>query len=180
MNPNPPTGKRPNTPTAADNVWAIWRRLLLVLSRDPVATVTSPAAAVHLADETLTLIAVGRPAAVPAPEVSVVASAARGLPRRPPPFDAHVWTGIAIEPLAALLCAASPIGYGHGIEWVHDTAARLDSADPDDPIWDSALQSTTRGARHLRNALADLRELEPRPRRAITHVMLGAAERLHR
>jgi hypothetical protein len=59
-----------------------------------------------------------------------------------------VWTGLAVEPLAALLCAASPIGQGHGIEWVRDTAARLDSADPDDPIWDCALQST-RAARGI-------------------------------
>jgi hypothetical protein len=178
MDPNPQTCDRPNAPTAADNLWAVWRRLRLVLRRDPVAAVTSPAAAVHLADEPLALLAVGRAAAVPATEV--VATAAQGLPRRPPPFGAHVWTGLAVEPLAALLCAASPIGDGHGIEWVRDTAARLDSADPDDPVWDCVVESTPRGAGHLRGALADLRGLEPGQRGSVTHVMAAAAGRLHR
>jgi hypothetical protein len=90
-----------------------------------------------------------------------------------------VWTGLAVEPLAALLCAASPIGQGHGIEWVRDTAASLDSADPDDPIWD-CVESTPRGARHLRDALAHLRRLEPRQRRSVTHVMVAAAGQLQR
>lgn len=183
MNPKPQTAARPNASTPGNSALAVWRRLRLVLRRDPVAAVTSPAAAVRLADETLALFAVGRAAAAPAvgsAAAPIVATAARGLPRRPPPFGAHVWTGLAVEPLAALLCAASPIGAGHGIEWVRATAAGLNAADPDDPIWDSALQSTTRGARHLRNALADLRDLEPRPRRAVTHVMAAAAGRLHR
>lgn len=181
MIPNTNTRDRLNAPLSGSNLRAVWRRLRLVLRRDPVAAVTSPAAAVRLADETLALVAVGRAAAVPpAPGVSIVASAPRGLPRRPPPIGAHLWTGIALEPLAALLCAASPIGGGHGIEWVRDTAAGLHVADADDPIWDSALQSTTRGALHLRDALADLRQLDSRPRRAITRVTVAAAERLRR
>jgi hypothetical protein len=184
MNPDPHTSDRPNAPTPGNSLWAVWRRLRLVMGRDPVAAVTSPAAAVRLADETLALIAVaGGAAVVPAKEsapVSIVATAARGLPKRPPPFGAHVWTGLAVEPLAALLCAASPIGQGHGIEWVRDTAGRLDSADPDDRIWDCALESTPRGARQLRDALAHLRELEPRQRRSVTHVMVAAAGRLQR
>jgi hypothetical protein len=183
MNPDPQASDRPNAPAPGNSLFALWRRLSLVIRRDPVAAVTSPAAAVRLADETLALIAVGRAAAVPtarSTRVSIVASAPRGLPRRPPPFGAHVWTGLAVEPLAALLCAASPIGQGHGIAWVRDTAARLDSADPDAPIWDCALQSTPRGARHLRDALAHLRELEPRQRRSVTHVMVAAAGQLQR
>ena len=180
MNSHPDTGDRPTAPISGDNLWAVWRRLRLVLRRDPVAAVTSPAAGVRLADETLALIAVGSLAAVPAPWVSTVASAAQGLPRRPPPFGAQVWTGLAIQPLAALLCAASPIGAGHGVAWVRDTTAGLDAADPDDPIWDCALESTTRGARHVHDPLARLREMEPRLRRSVTHVMAAGAGRLHR
>lgn len=184
MNPNAQAPDRPNVPAPGNSLWAVGRRLRLVLRRDPVASVTSPAAALRLAVETLALIAVaGTAAAVPATgsaPVSIVATAARGLPKRPPPFGAHVWTGLAVEPLAALLCAASPIGDGHGIEWVHEIAARLDSAEPDDPIWDWTLESATRGARHLRDALAHLRGLEPRQRRSVTHVMVAAAGRLQR
>ncbi|WP_333890896.1 hypothetical protein [Mycolicibacterium gadium] len=182
MNPDPQTSDRPSAPTQGNSLWAVWRRLRLIVRRDPVATVTSPAAAVRLADETLALIAVaGSAAGVPA-RGRVDAVAARGLPRTPPPFGlSHLWSAIAVEPLAALLCAASPIGQGHGIEWVRDTAVRLDSADSDDPIWDCALESTTRGARHLRNALEHLRRLEPRrQRRGVTHLMVAAAGRLQR
>lgn len=184
MNPNAQAPDRPNAPAPGNSLWAVWRRLRLVLRRDPVASVTSPAAAVRLADETLALIAVaGGAAALPATgsaPVSIVATAVRGLPRRPPPFGAHVWTGLAVEPLAALLCAAAPIGEGHGIEWVAETVVRLDSAEPDDPIWDYILESTTRGTRHLRDALAHLRGLEPRQRRSVTHAMAAAAGRLQR
>jgi hypothetical protein len=180
MNPDPQTSDRANAPTPRNSLWEVWRRLRLIVRRDRFASVTSPAAAVRLADETLALIAVAGDAAV-VPATGVVAVAARGLPRRPPPFGAHVWTGLAVEPLAALLCAASPIGQGHGIEWVRDTAVRLDSADPDDPIWDCALESNTRGARHLRDALEHLRRLEPsRQRRGVTHVMVAAAVQLQR
>lgn len=181
MNPDPQASDRPNAPAPGNSLFALWRRLSLVIRRDPVAAVTSPAAAVRLADETLALVAVGRAAAVPtarSTRVSIVASAPRGLPRRPPPFGAHVWTGLAVEPLAALLCAASPIGAGRGIEWVRNTAAGIDCAEPDDPIWDLALESDTRGARHLRDALANLRCLEPRQRRSVTHAMVAAAAKI--
>lgn len=181
MNPDPQTFDRPSAPTPDNSLWAVWRRVRLIVRRDPVAWVTSPAAAVRLADETLALIAVaGGTALVPAREV--VAVAAPGLRRTPPPFGlTRLWTAIAVEPLAALLCAASPIGVGHGIDWVRDTAARLDCADPDDPIWDCALENNTRGARHLHNALEHLRRLEPRrQRRSVTHVMAAAADRLQR
>ena len=97
---------RPNASTPGNGLCAVWRRLRLVMRRDPVASVTSPAAAVRLADETLALIAVaGGAAEVPATGLARYdcRDCSAGLPRRPPPFGAHVWTGLAVEPLAALM-----------------------------------------------------------------------------
>ncbi len=82
-------------------------------SDDPIADVDNAHAAIVQAE---TLLSVGR----------------AGLGRSRP---ADIWDVQAVQPLAALLFAASPVGNGQGMEWVRAAVANVDPEDVRSPGW---------------------------------------------
>lgn len=85
-------------------------------SDDPTADVDSAHAAIVQAE---TLLRVGR----------------AGLGRSRP---ADVWEVQAVQPLAALLLAASPVGNGQGMDWVRAALSNVDPEDVRSPGWANA------------------------------------------
>jgi hypothetical protein len=67
-------------------VRVLWRSLRFAARRDPLAALTSPPAAIRLADELLARTAIAHP-------------------------DTEIWCSVAVRPLAALLDSASPAGH---------------------------------------------------------------------
>ena len=82
-------------------------------SDDPTAGVDNAHAAIVQAE---TLLSVGR----------------AGLGRSRP---ADIWDVQAVQPLAALLFAASPVGNGQGMDWVRAAVANVDPEDVRSPGW---------------------------------------------
>jgi type IV secretion system protein VirD4 len=82
-------------------------------SDDPTVDVDSAHTAIIHAE---TLLGVGRP----------------GLGRSRP---ADFWEVQAVQPLAALLFAASPVGNGQGMDWVRAALSNVDPEDVRSPGW---------------------------------------------
>jgi hypothetical protein len=137
-------------------VRVLWRRLRSAVRRDPLAALTSPPVAIHLADELLARAAIAHP-------------------------DTEIWCSVAVRPLAALLDSASPGGTGRGIGWLHETLSQIDAAEADDTIWDHAAAACNRpaGSPLLRTALPWLRGLDPRQRDSVTRAMRHAVDGWH-
>lgn len=134
----------------------LWRRVRLRMRRDPLAAVTTPHAAVQLADSMLARNAVAH-------------------------NHTDLWGSVAVAPLAALLAAGSPAGNGRGLSWVRDTVAALQTPAPSETAW-SAAENATRGlsSERFRAAIPQLRKFDPRQRRSLALVMGEALHRLPR
>jgi hypothetical protein len=137
-------------------VRVLWRRLRFAARRDPLAALTSPPAAIRLADELLARTAIAHP-------------------------DTEIWCSVAVRPLAALLDSASPAGTGRGVEWLRETLPGIEAAEADDAIWDHAQAACNRpaGSLQLRTALPWIRGLDPRQQDSVTRAMLYAVAGLH-
>lgn len=139
----------PAAPTskAAARMKTAWKYLRLTACRDPLARVTTPAAAIELADILLVRTAVAR-------------------------TGSGIWCGVAVSPLAALITAASPAGQGSGIGWLRSAVSALHTAAADDTHWDAAEMATSRLATDtLRTAVPRLRGFNPRQRQNVTLMM---------
>ncbi|TXI53505.1 hypothetical protein [Mycolicibacterium mageritense] len=137
-------------PTRPPRLQVAWRRMRLSVRRDPLAAVTSPAAAIQLVDSMLARTAVGR-------------------------CDYEIWCSVAVAPLAALLAAGSPVGHGAGISWVRHTVADLHTTGTSAAAWDNAENATRQlPSDVLRAALPRWRGFPPRQRQTITRVITEA------
>ena len=147
----PPPASMTANPGRPSRLRVRLRRWRFALRRDPLATVTSPAVAIHLADELLARTAIARPDTKSGP----VWLCARWR---------HSWTARRRPaPAAESDGCARPF---RGIE----------GTDPDDAICDDAQAACNRpaGSVQLRTALPWLRGLEPRQRDSVTLVMRDA------
>lgn len=112
------------------------------------AGIDSPAQAIRAAEEMLSVVAVGQRA-------------------RCDRQSARLWLTSAVYPFAALLYAASPLGNGKGMTWVHEQASQM--ADPDDAeVWRHAADA------RMSDWLTRVADLDARQRASIGMAMREA------
>ncbi|MBU8826481.1 type IV secretion system protein VirD4 [Mycolicibacterium goodii] len=128
---------------------------------DPTVDVDSPHTAIVQAE---TLLRVGRP----------------GLGRSRP---ADFWDVQAVQPLAALLFAASPLGNGQGMDWVRAALANVDPEDVQSPGWAHAAMRCSVSAPVLGQSVVRTLTCDPRQRDSIVAAVRAAivdTDGLHR
>lgn len=121
-------------------------------SDDPTVEVDSAHAAMVQAE---TLLRVGR----------------SGLGRSRP---ADFWDVQAVQPLAALLFAASPLGNGRGMEWVRTALANVDPEDVQSPGWAHAALRCSVSARALGQSVVRTLTSDPRQRDSVVAAVRAA------
>ncbi|MBY0286804.1 MAG: hypothetical protein K2X52_06615 [Mycobacteriaceae bacterium] len=118
------------------------------------AGIDSPGQAIRAAEEMLSVVAVGQRA-------------------RCDRQSARLWLTSAVYPFAALLYAASPLGNGKGMAWVH--AQALQMADPDDAaVWRHAALEAAEADARMYDWLTRVADLDARQRASIGVAMREA------
>lgn len=118
------------------------------------AGIDSPGQAIRAAEEMLSVVAVGQGA-------------------RCDRQSARLWLTSAVYPFAALLYAASPLGNGKGMAWVHAQASQM--ADPDDgAVWRHAALEVAVADARMSDWLTGVADLDARQRASIGVAMREA------